>query len=209
MRLSSGADQVYRPLVVRDVVDRPLSPGEILLAAKETAPPNTVPLESMQGKRPIAFNKVKVMKKVASSPRPSTTAELPPRPAQVANPTPHSSPIVVELNPSSSLPNMDLPHEPSSSSLAGKRPSDEAVLQGKEKWVKATSELSYPPKDGIPPSPFPASDPLMAAWFFTPDFLTPPYTLPWGQQICVDTPFKSNLQSFHSCLYILDYEYML
>ncbi|GAA0149736.1 hypothetical protein LIER_08843 [Lithospermum erythrorhizon] len=77
----------------------------------------------MRGKRPIAFKKVKVMKKASSSPRPSTTVELPPRLAQVANPTPHSSPTVVEPNPFSSLPEIDLPHEPSSSSLAGKRPS--------------------------------------------------------------------------------------
>ncbi|GAA0147537.1 hypothetical protein LIER_36534 [Lithospermum erythrorhizon] len=127
--------------------------GEILLAAKET-----------------------VVKKAASSPRPSTTVELPPSRAQVANPTPHSSPTMVEPNPSSSLPNMDLPHAPSSSSLAGKRPSDEAILQGNEKRARGTFELS---------------DPLRM-------FLIPPYTLPRGQQICVDTPFRSNLQSFHT-----------
>ncbi|GAA0152374.1 hypothetical protein LIER_37478 [Lithospermum erythrorhizon] len=38
---------------------------------KETALPNSVPLTEMRGKRPIAFKRVKAVKKVASSPRPS------------------------------------------------------------------------------------------------------------------------------------------
>ncbi|GAA0184489.1 hypothetical protein LIER_31777 [Lithospermum erythrorhizon] len=38
----------------------------------------------------------------------------------------------------------------------------------------------------------------MAYGFYTTEFLTPPYTLPGGQQICEGTPFKSNLQSFHA-----------
>ncbi|GAA0141458.1 hypothetical protein LIER_02595 [Lithospermum erythrorhizon] len=105
---------------------------------------------------------------------------------------------MVVPNPSSFFPDMDLPHEPSSSSFAGKRPLDEVVLQGNEKRARGTSELFDPPKDGIPPPPFPASDPLMVAGFFNPEFLTPPYTLLGSQQICVDTPFKSNLQSFHA-----------
>ncbi|GAA0173582.1 hypothetical protein LIER_41552 [Lithospermum erythrorhizon] len=92
---------------------------------------------------------------------------------------------------------MDLPHEPPSPSLPGKRPSDRFILQGKEKRVRAAFELSDPPKSGIPPPPFPDYDPLMATGFFTTEFLTPSYTLLGGQQICEGTPFKSNLQSFH------------
>ncbi|GAA0158530.1 hypothetical protein LIER_15530 [Lithospermum erythrorhizon] len=38
----------------------------------------------------------------------------------------------------------------------------------------------------------------MAAGFFTPEFLSPPYILPGGQQVCEGTPFKSNLQAFHA-----------
>ncbi|GAA0144150.1 hypothetical protein LIER_04667 [Lithospermum erythrorhizon] len=63
-------------------------PGEILLAAKETALPNIVPLVDMRGKRPIAFKRVKAVKKAASSPRPSFIAELPPRPSASVNQTP-------------------------------------------------------------------------------------------------------------------------
>ncbi|GAA0156236.1 hypothetical protein LIER_13771 [Lithospermum erythrorhizon] len=66
--------------------------GDILLAAKETTPPNTIPLASMRDKRPIAFKKVKVEKKVALSPLPSLTAELTPRPSLATNLTSHSSP---------------------------------------------------------------------------------------------------------------------
>ncbi|GAA0187051.1 hypothetical protein LIER_34339 [Lithospermum erythrorhizon] len=114
--------------------------GDILLAAKETTPPNTVPLTSMRGKRPIAFKKVKVVKKVASSPHPFSTAELPLRPTPAANLSPHSSPIAANPNSSSfSPPDVDLSYEPPSSSLVVKRPSDEDVLQGKEKRSKAAS----------------------------------------------------------------------
>ncbi|GAA0151419.1 hypothetical protein LIER_37284 [Lithospermum erythrorhizon] len=142
---------------------------------------------------------VKVVKKAASSPHLSVTSELPLRPAPSANLTPHSSPAVVEPSPSSfSPPNKDLPHDPSSTFLAGKRPSDEAVFQGKEKRANAASEVSDPPKGGIPPLLFPNYDPLMAAGFFTPEFLPLPYTLLGGQQICEGTPYKSNLQSFHA-----------
>ncbi|GAA0150282.1 hypothetical protein LIER_09258 [Lithospermum erythrorhizon] len=190
--------------------------GEILLAAKETAPPNTVPPESMLGRRPIAFKKVKVVKKAASSPRPSATAELPPRQTPSTNQTPHSSPAVVEPSSSSfSPPDMDLPHNPPSTSLAGKRPSNEAIFQGNEQRARAAFQLYDPPKGGIPsppfaafqlydppkggipPPPFPDYDPLMASGFFTPEFLSVPYTLPEGQQIYEGTPFKRNLQSFH------------
>ncbi|GAA0160820.1 hypothetical protein LIER_43540 [Lithospermum erythrorhizon] len=93
---------------------------------------------------------------------------------------------------------MNLPHEPPSPSLAGQRHSDMVVLQGKEKQARAASELSDPPKSDIPPPPLPDYDPLMAAGFFTPESLTLPYTLPWGQQICEGTPFTSNLQYFHA-----------
>ncbi|GAA0165163.1 hypothetical protein LIER_20635 [Lithospermum erythrorhizon] len=137
---------------------------DILLAAKETAPPNTVPLASMRGKRPIASKKVKVVKKVASSPHPSSTAELPLRPTPAANLSLYSSPIAANPNSSSfSPPDVDLPYEPPSSSLVGKRPSDEDVLQGKEKRSRATSGFFDPPKSGIPPPPFPEYDPMMAA----------------------------------------------
>ncbi|GAA0167244.1 hypothetical protein LIER_40340 [Lithospermum erythrorhizon] len=78
--------------------------GDILLAAKEIAPPNTVPLASIRGKRPISFKKVKVVKKVASSPRPSSTTELPLRPTPTANFSPHSSPIAADPSPSSFSP---------------------------------------------------------------------------------------------------------
>ncbi|GAA0147409.1 hypothetical protein LIER_07117 [Lithospermum erythrorhizon] len=79
-----------------------------------------------------------------------------------------------------------------------KRNSEGSASQGKEKRVKAASELSNPPKEGIPPSPFFAYDPLMASGFYTIEFLELPYTLPGGQQICEGTPFKSKLQSFHA-----------
>ncbi|GAA0169848.1 hypothetical protein LIER_24236 [Lithospermum erythrorhizon] len=162
-----GADQVHDREF--DLSRNPIPWSEILLAAKETAHPNTVPLESMRGKKPIAFKKVKVVKKAASSPRPSVTADLPLRQDPSANLTPHSSPAVVEPSPSSfSPPDMDLPHDPPSTSLVGKRPSDEAIFQGKEKRARAPSELSDPPKGSR------------------------------GQQICEGIPFKSNLQYFHA-----------
>ncbi|GAA0151941.1 hypothetical protein LIER_37389 [Lithospermum erythrorhizon] len=135
----------------------------------------------MRGKRLIAFKKVKVVNKGASSLRPSTTTELPPYPAPAANLTPRFSPTMVEPSPSSfSHPNMGLAHEPPPLSLAGKRPAGEAVFQGKEKWARTTSELSGPPKSGIPPPQFPDYDLLVAAGFFTLEFLAPPYTLPGG-----------------------------
>ncbi|GAA0157566.1 hypothetical protein LIER_14807 [Lithospermum erythrorhizon] len=135
----------------------------------------------MRGKTPIAFKKVKVVKKAASSPCPSATAELPPRQAPSANLTPHYSPTVVEPSPSSfSPPDMDLPHDPPSTSLVGKRPSDEAVFQGKEKRAMDAFELSDPPKGGIPLPPFPYYDPLMVVGFFTSEFLSLPYTLTEG-----------------------------
>ncbi|GAA0142253.1 hypothetical protein LIER_03196 [Lithospermum erythrorhizon] len=82
---------------------------EILLAAKETAPPNTVPLASMRGKRPITFKK-KVLKKEDSSLRPFSTTELPPHPSTSSNQPQHSSPTVVEPSPSSfSPPNEGIP----------------------------------------------------------------------------------------------------
>ncbi|GAA0183122.1 hypothetical protein LIER_30594 [Lithospermum erythrorhizon] len=62
----------------------------------------------------------------------------------------------------------------------GKRPSDGAILQGKEKRARAAFELSNPPKSSIPPPPFPDYETLMAAGFLTPEFLTPPYKLPGG-----------------------------
>ncbi|GAA0171033.1 hypothetical protein LIER_25167 [Lithospermum erythrorhizon] len=98
-------------------------------------------------------------------------ADLPPR----------SSPPAAEPSHSSfSPPDEDLPQEQPSSSLARKRPSDEAALQGKEKRARAAFELSEPPKGGIPPLPFPSYDLLMATGCFTLEFLTPPYTLLGG-----------------------------
>ncbi|GAA0186316.1 hypothetical protein LIER_33604 [Lithospermum erythrorhizon] len=52
---------------------------------------NPIPL----GKRLIAFKKVKAVKKVASSPCPSTAVVFPPRPAPATN-IAYSSPIPVE-----------------------------------------------------------------------------------------------------------------
>ncbi|GAA0161568.1 hypothetical protein LIER_17851 [Lithospermum erythrorhizon] len=146
--------------------------GEILLVAKDTTPPppppNTVPLASIRGKRPISFKKVKVVNKVASLPYPSTPVDLPLR----------SSLAVFEPSPSSfSHFDMDLPHERHSSSVLAKRPSNGAILQGKEKRVRAAPELSDPPKSHIPPPPFREHDPPIAAGFFTLEFLAPPYIL--------------------------------
>ncbi|GAA0184293.1 hypothetical protein LIER_31581 [Lithospermum erythrorhizon] len=154
-----------------------------------TALQNIVHLGDMKGKRPIAFKRVKGVKKVDSYPHL----------ASKTIPTPRSLPIMVKPN-SSSLPpsTTDLPYEPLSPSLAEKRPSERAVSQGKEKRARAASKLSDPPKGGIPPPPFPSCDPLLAAWFFTIEFLTPPYTIPGGQNVCEGTPFKSNLQYFHA-----------
>ncbi|GAA0171633.1 hypothetical protein LIER_25619 [Lithospermum erythrorhizon] len=109
---------------------------------------------------------MKVVKKAASSPRPSIMAELPPRPSQVANPTPHYSPTVASR----------------------------ILLPLSQTW---TYPMSLPPILSLERD-LQTSDPLMAAGFFTPEFLTPPYTLHGGQQICMDTPFKSYLQSFHA-----------
>ncbi|GAA0158531.1 hypothetical protein LIER_15531 [Lithospermum erythrorhizon] len=119
----------------------------ILLAANDTFLPNAVLLRKMQGKRPIAFKKVKVVKKATSSPRPIAPADLPPR----------SSPSAAEPSPSSlSPPGADFPQEQPSSSLVGKRPSDDSALQRKEKRAHVASELSDPPKGGIPPPLFPS-----------------------------------------------------
>ncbi|GAA0165486.1 hypothetical protein LIER_20879 [Lithospermum erythrorhizon] len=113
--------------------------------------------------------------------RPSSTAELPPRPSTSSNQPPYSSPTVVEPSPSSfSPPDVGLPREAHSSSLPTKRPSEGGVSQGKQKQVRVNSKLTDPPKEGIPPSQFPKYDPLMAAAFFTPEFLALPYTLPGG-----------------------------
>ncbi|GAA0158975.1 hypothetical protein LIER_38766 [Lithospermum erythrorhizon] len=86
----------------------------------------------------------KAVKKVDSSPRPAS---------QTIH-TPRSSPIMAEPI-SSSLPSSaaDLPRESHSPSLAEKRPLEGTVTQGKEKQAKAASELSDPPKGGIPPPP--------------------------------------------------------
>ncbi|GAA0151241.1 hypothetical protein LIER_10001 [Lithospermum erythrorhizon] len=145
--------------------------------------PNTVPLADMPGKRPIAFKKVKVVNKVASSPRPSTTAGLPPRPSPATN-IAHSSPIPVESDNSSfSPPISNLADELPSSSRPSKRPSKGVFLKGSRN--KPRQVLSFLIR-------------VMVAGFFTPEFLALPYTLPGGQQICEGTSFKSNLQPFHA-----------
>ncbi|GAA0171398.1 hypothetical protein LIER_25438 [Lithospermum erythrorhizon] len=46
-----------------ELFGNPIPWGEILLAAKDTTLPNTVSFAEMRGKRPIAFKKVKVVKK--------------------------------------------------------------------------------------------------------------------------------------------------
>ncbi|GAA0150377.1 hypothetical protein LIER_09330 [Lithospermum erythrorhizon] len=109
----------------------------------------------MRGKRPIAFKKVKVVKKVASSPHPSTTAELPPRPSSSVNLTSYSSPVDVELSPSSfSPPDMDFPREPPSLlSLPRALPTKMFPKEGRSKPGKLLSSLP----------PFPTFDPLMVA----------------------------------------------
>ncbi|GAA0144551.1 hypothetical protein LIER_04970 [Lithospermum erythrorhizon] len=118
------------------------------------------------GKRPIAFKKVKTVKKVASSSRPSTTRGLPPRPAPAAN-IAHSSPVPVESDHASfSLPIANLVDELPSSSLPSKRPFEGGVSQGKKKQAKASSELYNPP--------FPTYDPLMDAGLFTLEILALP-----------------------------------
>ncbi|GAA0159274.1 hypothetical protein LIER_16092 [Lithospermum erythrorhizon] len=91
-----------------------------------------------------------------------------PRPASKTIPTPRSSPIVAEPISSSLPPSVaDLPRESPSPSLPEKRPSGGTVTQGKEKRARAASELSDPPKGGIPHPSFPSCDPLMTAGFFT------------------------------------------
>ncbi|GAA0168380.1 hypothetical protein LIER_40555 [Lithospermum erythrorhizon] len=74
-----------------DTSGNPIPWVGILLAANDTFLPNAVPLERMRGKRPIAFKKLKVVKKGVVSPGPSAGVT----PAQ------HSSPIAV--GPVSSL----------------------------------------------------------------------------------------------------------
>ncbi|GAA0145192.1 hypothetical protein LIER_36085 [Lithospermum erythrorhizon] len=95
------------------VADGIRGPRGILMAVKDTTPPNTVPLAEMMGKRLIAFKKVKVVK-MPSSPRHSTTAELPPRSSPGADLPTRSSPATVEPCP---IYVVDLPYKPLSSSL--------------------------------------------------------------------------------------------
>ncbi|GAA0185883.1 hypothetical protein LIER_33171 [Lithospermum erythrorhizon] len=129
-------------------------------------------------KRPIAFKKVKLVKKVP------TSADLLPRPTPFADLASHSSPALVESTfVPFSPPVVNLAHESLSPYRHAKRPSKGGISQGKEKQAKATSEFSDLPKGGIPPSPFLAFDPLMASGFYTIEFLTPPYTLP-GEGLC-------------------------
>ncbi|GAA0149157.1 hypothetical protein LIER_08404 [Lithospermum erythrorhizon] len=51
-----------------DTSGNPIPWAPILLAAKDTFLPNSVPLDRMKGKRPIAFKKLKVVKKGVSLP---------------------------------------------------------------------------------------------------------------------------------------------
>ncbi|GAA0156144.1 hypothetical protein LIER_38221 [Lithospermum erythrorhizon] len=193
MRLPSGADQVYRPLVARNVVDGPLSPGGM----DERVPKVWVRLEKADRPKFPLTNEISVT--LEKLKRVFKTAELPPRSSPSANIPSHPSPVLVQSDPAFfSLTAANLADELPSSSLPSKRPSEGGVSQGKQKQTKASFELSDEPKRSIPPTPFLAFDPLMAFGFYTTEFLSLPYTLPGGQQICKGTPFKNSLQSFHA-----------
>ncbi|GAA0158594.1 hypothetical protein LIER_38691 [Lithospermum erythrorhizon] len=155
-----------------DTSGNPIPWARILLAAKDTFLPNAMPLERMKGKRPIALNKVKVVKKGGASPGPSIGVV----------PSQHSSPIAAEQF---SSPQSDLPTRSSSPSLvekrpAEKRPSEGTASQGRDKRPRTSPEPEDLPKSGIPPPSFPDHDPLMVPGFFTSEFLEKPYVLPEG-----------------------------
>ncbi|GAA0143436.1 hypothetical protein LIER_04123 [Lithospermum erythrorhizon] len=124
MRLPSGTDQVYRPLVARDAGAWPRE-GPLEKADRPKSPPTDDTFAALEKLRRIFTHK-----KVSSSAHPSSTTELPLRPTPAANLSPHLSLIAPNPNSSSfSPPDVDLPYEPPSFSLAGKRPLDEDVLQ--------------------------------------------------------------------------------
>ncbi|GAA0149352.1 hypothetical protein LIER_08550 [Lithospermum erythrorhizon] len=130
-----------------DTFGNPIPWAPILLASKETFLPNLVPLYRMKGKRPIAFKKLKVVKKGVSSPRSS--------PGVAA--TQRSSPIAAE--PISSI-QPDLQRSSSSPSQAERRParkkpSEGTSLQGLDKRPRTSPEPEDLPKSGIPPPAFP------------------------------------------------------
>ncbi|GAA0161456.1 hypothetical protein LIER_17767 [Lithospermum erythrorhizon] len=142
MTVDSSFQKSYHVFKPSELVFRPF--GFAKLRERYSSEPGATPAE-IALQEAHCFQEVKVVKKVASSPHPSSTMELPLCPTPVVNRSPHSSPIVANLNSSSFFPpNVDLPYEPPSSSLAGKRPSDEDVLQGKEKRSRAASGLSDP-----------------------------------------------------------------
>ncbi|GAA0159735.1 hypothetical protein LIER_43491 [Lithospermum erythrorhizon] len=104
--------------------------GPILLAAKDTTLPNTVPLDRMKGRRLIAFKKLNVVKKRGS---------LPGRSANVAA-TLHSSPITAE--PISIREPQPLSRSPSPSPaekrLSEKRPLEGLSSQGRQKKLRTS-----------------------------------------------------------------------
>ncbi|GAA0184490.1 hypothetical protein LIER_31778 [Lithospermum erythrorhizon] len=87
--------------------------GEILLTAKDTVPPKTIPLADMKGKRHIAFKKEKVLKRKADSlQHPCLAKDILPS---------SSSPIPSKSIPDSFAPSLaDSPLDPSPSPLPSK-----------------------------------------------------------------------------------------
>ncbi|GAA0168848.1 hypothetical protein LIER_23472 [Lithospermum erythrorhizon] len=150
---------------------------------KDTFLPNAVPLDRMRGKRPIAFNKVKVVKKgilLSGSPAGVAAAQ-------------HSSPIAAEPV---SLIQRDFPTRspsllPVERRPAKKRPSEGTSSQGREKRPQTSPEPEDLRKSDIPPHSFPEYDPLMAPGFFSSEFLEKPYTLPGENKSAMGPPTKA------------------